>query len=305
MSILVLLCCSNYLVATPYQNLFKSHDDQPRSSISGIDAIYVINLDVRPEKWHRVEPILYRHGIDHSRFSAVFGMDFDVETIRTYCKKHMRPGQLGCMLSHLSIYQDALNRGLKRIWVMEDDIEVKGNPQGLTVLIDELERLDPRWDILYTDLDFVTKEGTYVKSWAFPIDKKHAFPFPLSYYTERKNLSKNIQKLRSRYGAGSMIVSRRGMEKVIRHFTTNEDIVWPIDIEIHYVPGIRQYGLRNPVVTNAHFDFNYSDTGKNQIKNYYLINSKNRAYLQERHDLLSDLIYNWLDFLGLKKTIVN
>ena len=45
------------LSSVPFQNLFTTHFENPRSSIPGIDGVYVINLDVRPERWHRPEPV--------------------------------------------------------------------------------------------------------------------------------------------------------------------------------------------------------------------------------------------------------
>ena len=133
------------------------------------------------------------------------------------------------MLSHLSIYLDALQRNLKVIWVIEDDLIILRNPHVLTKLIKELEQLDPDWDVLYTDIYFVKKDGSYTRSLGFPIDKKYSFPYPIDYYTYREDISKNIQLLRSRYATTSMIVSERGMKKALAHFTTYDDIVWPID----------------------------------------------------------------------------
>lgn len=289
----------------PYQNLLKPHFQAPTSSIEGIDGIYVINLDYRPETWHRLEPILYYHGIEAARFSAVSGWDFDLRTIQKYCAKHMRVGQLGCMMSHLSIYHDALERGLKVAWIMEDDMEICRNPKILTQTLQELNQLDPEWDVLYTDLDFVNKDGSFARSLALPIDKKPPFPqFPLKYYTFRKNISENLQIVRARYGTTSMIMSERGMKKILDHFTTNEDILWPLDIEFHYTPGIKQYGIINPVVTNSHFPFNRSDTCSATIKHYYEIDDENVQSMEKRNTAYQDILNNWLAFRGEKKTII-
>ncbi len=293
------LLLSTSLFCKPYENLFKLIDETPRSSIEGIDGIYVINLDVRPEKWHRLEPMLYYHGVDCIRFAAIFGWEFDVPTTLNYCTKHMRMGQVACMLSHLSIYQEALNQGLKVIWVMEDDSEFLRDPQVLTEIITELDEIDPEWDVLYTDLDFIKKDGTYVRSLAFPVDKADPFPHPLSYYTYRKNISKNLQLLRSRYGTGSMIMSERGMKKAVDHFTTYDDILWPYDIEFHYIPTIRQYGIRNPVVINGHFSYNSSDTAARRIKNYYEIDEEHIQYLEERFTLLGEIVDHWLKYFRI------
>lgn len=282
------------LQGKPYETLFKLHHKIPRSSIKGIDGVYVINLDVRPEKWHRIEPILYYHGIDHVRFSAVFGIGFNLSTIKKFCARYFRPGALGCMLSHLSIYYDALQRGLKVIWVLEDDVKILRDPKVLTLIVDELNRLDPQWDILYTDLDFINSDGAYTRSLALPRDKKYPFSLPLEYYTYRENLSENIQLIRSRYGTASMIVSERGMKKVLDHFTLYDDILWPFDIEIHFVPEIRQYGIIDPVVTNANFSFNFSDTTiENKLVNVYEIDDEHVKYIEDRITFFEKLYQDW------------
>lgn len=288
------------LSCKPYQNLFKPCKGEVRSSIQGIDGIYVINLDVRPERWHRLEPILFYHGIDAVRFSAVWGWDLDFFTIQEYCMKHLMIGQLGCMLSHLSVYSDALQRGLKVVWVMEDDVEIKRDPQILSEILEELDGIDPEWDVLYTDLDFCKADGTFVRSLALPWDKIPPFPpHPLEHYTYRKTVSKNLQLIRARYGTASMILSERGMKKALDHFLTYEDILWPYDIEFHYIPGIRQYGIVDPVASNGHFSYNFSDAGKFP-KDYYEISDDHVRFIEERRALFSVICENWLSFFHSK-----
>jgi len=284
------------LTSVPYQNLFKECLEAPRSSVKGIDGTYVINLDVRPERWHRLEPLLFYHGIDHCRFPAVVGLAFDEPTLWKYSAKHLRFGQLGCMLSHLSIYHDALKRDLDVIWVMEDDVEIKRDPQLLTGLIKELDEYDPQWDVIYTDLDMIWKDGSFLRSCVLPVDKKRPLPYPLSYYVERKNISKNFQRIHSKYGTTSMILSKRGIKKILDHFTTYDDIVWPFDIEIHYVPGIRQYGIRNPIVTNCYFLFYKSDAGRGFERGYYEIDDENIQFLEqciEKQKRLHETFKKW------------
>lgn len=287
--------------AVPYDRLFVPLEKAPPpSSIGGIDAVYVINLDSRPEKWHRIEPLLAYHGISAVRYPAVAGIDFDIHTLRTFCTKHITGGQLGCMLSHLSIYRDALDRGFKTVWVLEDDTEIRRNPHLITERIAELSEIDPEWDILYTDLDWVRKDGSFIFSAALPIDKES--PYPLSYFTYRKRVSEEITLLRARYGTGSMIMSERGMKKLLNYFLTADDIMWPYDIELHFTRGLKQYGLSNPIATNAHFSFNFSDTGANSVRNWYEIDESHAAYMTERNAFYKDIRNNWLDFMCDIKT---
>ncbi|MBA3721879.1 MAG: glycosyltransferase family 25 protein [Parachlamydiaceae bacterium] len=290
---ILLVFFSTPLDCKPFETLFKPHPHEPRSSIKGVNGVYLINLNVRPEKWHRMETILYYHGVDFTRFSAVLGMDFDVPTIMQYCTLDLNVGALGCMLSHLSIYQDAIKRSLKTIWVLEDDVEIWRDPKVLTGLIGELDVLDPEWDILYTDLDFINERGLVTYNQCFPNHKKYPLPHSLEYYLHRENISKNIQLIRYRYGMASMIVSERGMKKILNYFTTDDDIVFPIDIELHFIPGIRQYGVINPVASNYNSNFNVSDTGKGSgLKNFYEIDDNHVKYVASKLKTLEELKKN-------------
>lgn len=301
--IFLLMFISLHIEAKPYETLFKSIREKPRSSIRGINGVYVINLDIRPEKWHRLETILYYHGVDNTRFSAVCGMDFDLPIISNFCTRHLRPGALGVMLSHLSIYDDALKKDLKVIWIMEDDVVILRDPKLLTNFIQELNKIDPEWDILYTDLDFVKIDGTITRTLALPVDKKHPFSHSLEFYEYRENVSQNIQLIRSRYGMTSMIVSDRGMKKVLEHFTNYDDILWPIDIEIHFIDGLRQYGIIDPVVTNGYFPFSFSDASwLQEASTFYEINDNNVERIVERVIFVRKLTENWNNLFPLNST---
>ena len=75
---------------------------------------------------------------------------------RTYFAHHMSQGAIGCVLSHLSVLQDAIDSGYKTIWVMEDDVEVVQDPRTLSGLIAALDGSGKeKWDILFTDQDTV------------------------------------------------------------------------------------------------------------------------------------------------------
>ena len=61
---------------------------------------------------------------------------------RNYFCHCMSVGTIAICLSHLSILQDAYDRGYKTIWVLEDDIQVAPgkNPNILSELIEKLDQ---------------------------------------------------------------------------------------------------------------------------------------------------------------------
>lgn len=129
--------------------------------IKGIDAIYLINLKERPEKLERMQELVESLGLEVTLVSGINGWALPESTrekivpvgsdFGTKSGSRFLAGQLGCFLSHISVWKDAYERGFEKIWVLEDDGEFWGNLSDLEPLLDTLSVLDPEWDILYTD----------------------------------------------------------------------------------------------------------------------------------------------------------
>jgi len=170
------------------EHCFKAATNKPEpNGIENIDFIYVINLDQRPERFQRTQKVLLNFGIHPYRFSAVNGWELPVtaltdlgvfyepwmpqgtlctvyrivdgkdyvsneimkeEGIAYYCHCLSR-GAIGCLLSHLSVLQDAYDSGYNTAWIMEDDIKVISNPHELSYFLDVLNQQNPDWDVFF------------------------------------------------------------------------------------------------------------------------------------------------------------
>lgn len=89
------------------------------------DNIYCVNLARRTE---RMEIARRRHafaGLDVERFVAIDGSVLGA-LHRSLGAGSLVPNKayLGCQLSHLSIYRDALDRGFSRVLIIEDDVRI-------------------------------------------------------------------------------------------------------------------------------------------------------------------------------------
>ena len=233
------------------------------SGLKGIDCIYVINLKKRPEKWEASLTHLNQFGLTPNRVDAVDGWKIPESQLQRLIGPYnewMNPGKVGCFLSHLSVLKDAINRDFEMIWVMEDDIEVVKHPKEMIRLIAQLNKIDPLWDILYTDLDTRCPDGNDFRPTLREIDwrnpyvrlnrKRNHFP--------RSQVSKEIQKAGFRWGMYSMIVSKRGVQKIYNELIRRP--LWtPYDHIVHYVRGIREYSSIQRVVT-VKADQSISDT---------------------------------------------
>lgn len=234
------------------------------SGFPGVDCIYVINLDRRPEKWERVNTLLKDQGMHGNRVSAVDGWglteEMQAELAGTYPVR-MLGGEVGCLLSHISTIKDAYERGHHVAWIFEDDIEFTENPHQLSALIKKLDLLDPGWDVLYTDVDSKNSSGKTILALASDFRPDRTVVLPLAYYLFRTRVSQDFLLVRQRYGLYSYIVSRKGMKKIYDYFS--HVYLWTaVDIDIHYIPGIRQYSTTHDVVSIwCHSPF--SDTKQN------------------------------------------
>jgi len=267
-----------------------------------IDFIYMINLDKRPEKYESCIKQLAPYGIHPFRFSAVNGWELSLEDIndigvtfapwitggkwgtyypldgdgtpqheiiqtlgRTYFSHCMSRGAIGIVLSHCSILQDAYDAGYETIWVMEDDIEIVRDPHILSGLIDQLDALVGKsgWDILFTDQDTKNNDGAYVpcSSYAWRPNYTPAHP---GKFAEKVDISADLRRIGSRYGAYSMIVRRSGMKKIL-NFIKALQVFLPYDMEFTLPADMRLFSVTNDVVSTQIKAF--SDNGAPNYKN--------------------------------------
>lgn len=267
------------------QDHFKKVDgNRERHSMRNIDFIYMINLDKRPEKFETSLAQLMPYGIEPYRFSAVNGWELTLEDIndvgvrfhpgmqkgimgtcyhlggdfqpshhmvevpgQVYFSHCMSRGAIGIVLSHLSILQDAYDKGYETIWVMEDDVEVAQDPRKIPHLIDQLDAQvgEDNWDILFTDQDTRGNDGNYVPSLGYA--KRPDFqPRDETRFSKRKDVGK-FRKIGTRFGVYSMIIRRSGMKKIL-NFYKNHNIFLPYDFEFSFPEDIALYTVRDDVV---------------------------------------------------------
>lgn len=238
--------------ATPVANFLKPADvSEPRSGVALVDCIYVINLDKRPEKWQRMQQILGEKGMHACRFSAIDGWSISQEAQQQLAGTYplrMLPGEVGCLLSHVSVIKDALGRGFNVAWILEDDIEFIEDPHRMSELLAKLTKIDSNWDILYTDIDSKNSLGVRVPALDADFRPDRTFKYSLGHYLKRTPVSDDLMRLGQRYGMYSVLISRKGMSKIYNYYS--HVYLWSaIDIDIHYIPTIREYSTTRDIVT--------------------------------------------------------
>lgn len=290
------------LHAEEIDKYFKPAVDKPCThQMRNIDFIYVINLDERPEKYERTMEVLKPYGICPFRFSAVNGWQLSFEAlddlgvkyqpgsppgpiasvfrhvgdkeypsfeimqeegIAYYCHSMSR-GAIGCILSHLSVLQDAYNSGYNTIWVMEDDVRIISDPHEISTLIDTLDRLAHDWDVFFTDNETKGSDGNRVICGG--IRPRPNFPYQsLAHYVNRTYVTEDIVKLGLRFGSYSMIIRRSGIKKLLDYFKTYK-LFFPYDMDYFFPPDIKRYACTRDIVTTIAGGI--SDNGNPTYKN--------------------------------------
>jgi GR25 family glycosyltransferase involved in LPS biosynthesis len=149
--IIILLLILVYLIITKYTKLIQPYDD-----LYAIKKTYLINLDIRPDRLKFIDEMLKRENIDYIRFPAIYGKELkdDDPAYKQYFNESVKlsPGQYGCALSHIKIYEMIVNDNELNdedlICIFEDDITLETDFKNKTnEFIKNINKLDKDWRI--------------------------------------------------------------------------------------------------------------------------------------------------------------
>uniref|UniRef100_A0A1I8BPS8 Glycosyltransferase 25 family member n=1 Tax=Meloidogyne hapla TaxID=6305 RepID=A0A1I8BPS8_MELHA len=162
----------------------------PYETKFGFDQIYLINLARRTERLNKMKQVLRLVGMKYKRFEAVDGQNLTKRQLSSlkflpgyldpFHKRPMKLGEIGCFLSHYSVWKDVVVNGYDRAIVLEDDLKFTQNG---TLIINQIvqdlmkTRLD--WDFIY----FGRKKMSQSSSEYFVPGHLHLSTVSYSYWT--------------------------------------------------------------------------------------------------------------------------
>ena len=116
-----------------------------------VDKVYLINMDQDTEKLEEVTKECKKFNINFERFTGINPLELSEEELEKYvtknCQSMCSNGIIGCGISHMKIYENALENNYKNILVLEDDVYFKNN---LYKTLDNAMKYLPKdYDILY------------------------------------------------------------------------------------------------------------------------------------------------------------
>ncbi|MFP8918902.1 glycosyltransferase family 25 protein [Megasphaera indica] len=88
---------------------------------------FIINAISAKERLHNISSVFHRLGLEPRFFPAIMGNQLTKDQIGHYVDDGglLTLGEIGCALSHLSIYKKFLQTNEKYIFVFEDDVEIR------------------------------------------------------------------------------------------------------------------------------------------------------------------------------------
>ncbi|XP_060697509.1 procollagen galactosyltransferase 1 isoform X2 [Hemiscyllium ocellatum] len=126
------------------------------------DEVFLINLKRRPEKRKRMLQALYEQEIDCKVVDAVDGSALNSSTIKSmginmlpgyydpFSGRTLTKGEVGCFLSHYSIWKEVVDRNLSKAVVFEDDVRFEAYfKRKLVRLLRDIENVGLNWDLIY------------------------------------------------------------------------------------------------------------------------------------------------------------
>lgn len=212
------------------------------------ETLNQIGVRFEPGMWVGREPAIHYHPSGDCTWDYLNPSCYG----KTFFSLWTSKGAIGCALSHLSTLQDAYDAGYETIWILEDDIAVWTDPHKLSTLIEKLDSLVGKdgWDMLFTDeLTLVGIDPTRDILSQCPMMWRPDHPYKdLSPLLEKTEVGEDFIRIGSRIRFHSVIYRRSGIEKILQYYK-QQHIFMPIDHEVFFVPGIRPFVTKKPIVT--------------------------------------------------------
>ncbi|XP_056894259.1 procollagen galactosyltransferase 2 [Takifugu flavidus] len=128
----------------------------------GFDEIFLINLKRRLDRRTRMLKTFAALGLHSTLWDAVDGKALNTSQLQAlgiemlpqykdpYSGRVLTRGEIGCFLSHHSIWTQVLERGLKQVLVLEDDVRFEPRfKRRLQAIMDDIDRAQLDWDLIY------------------------------------------------------------------------------------------------------------------------------------------------------------
>jgi GR25 family glycosyltransferase involved in LPS biosynthesis len=247
-----------------------------------VDNVYLINMDKDIERLKKVTKECKKFNINFERLSGVDPLKLSKKELDKYvtktCQNICPNGLVGCGISHMKIYEDALKNNYKNILVLEDDVYFDDE------LYEELDKamseLPKDYDILYLGCS-----GMCDKKQVYNMDLYLIFHLIFYFLSKCKSKCNNECKIKKKINnkyihvpeipltAHAMIISNKGCKKLLNLI---EKLNYHIDITIAIKSNeLNIYTTKKRLIYQTWNDSKNSGMSSNYLLNNYFKDIKN------------------------------
>jgi glycosyl transferase family 25 len=255
-----------------------------------VDNVYLINMDKDTERLEKVTKECKKFNINFERFCGVDPLKLSKKELNKYvsktCQNICPNGIIGCGISHMKIYEDAIKNNYKNILVLEDDVYFRD--ELYKDLEEAMTELPEDYDILYLGCS-----GMCDKKQVYNMDLYlifNLFIYFLSKFKSKcKNECKNKNKNKNKnykyihipefpLTVHGIIISNKGCIKLLNLI---EKFNYHIDVTIALKSNeLNIYTIKKRLIYQTWTDSNNSNNSNNcNISSNYLINNTNNMDL--------------------------
>jgi GR25 family glycosyltransferase involved in LPS biosynthesis len=164
--------------------------------IEGIDNIYCINLEKRPDRRKEATEEFKRFDLDFEFFHGVDGNELKVSS-------KIKPGHVGCVMSHLNLYRHLKEQDGDIFMITEDDVVF--DPDFIPKYLDLVRHVPSDWHLLY---------------------------FGGNHNGIRLNMvANNIHRLQKTYTTHCYLVKKEHLDILISEFDTHR--IFDSEVDVH------------------------------------------------------------------------
>lgn len=200
--------------------------------------IFIVNLKRDTEKKEHMLELCKKNALKCQFIDAVYGHDLEENYVEqvTDREKSMREygqelsrGEIGCTLSHVSIYKQMIEQNIENAVIFEDDIHLG---EGFSTVINSIDTFPKDWEVML--LGYYSNVFTEMETKAsFMYKNKVSGPY------------ESVRLVQLSYGTHGYMINIKGAKKLVKELT---EIIKPIDHYTGVDTYVNMYAIRPRVV---------------------------------------------------------
>ncbi len=181
--------------------------------------VLVISLAQASKRRKFMREQMERQKIDYEFFDAVDGdklshayiSKFKIKEGEQYIRRSLSQGEIGCVFSHLHVYEKMLAENIEKLIVLEDDAKLNDD---FIALINNLSSSPLQWDLAYIGYSSDLKTPPFFGKNIYPLSlwESRVLPIPASATSTKYRIGPYLLNL---WGTYAYAITKKGAEQLI------------------------------------------------------------------------------------------